>query len=80
MNLADRANLYFKIGNFVDVPIDDGEEMEIIKMISSAETFADAVLAAEELYKYVKVKHRITIMRKSNLLLKILLRVTLIKK
>ena len=54
MNLADRANLYFKIGNFVDVPIDDGEEMEIIKMISSAETFADAVLAAEELYKYVK--------------------------
>ena len=54
MNLADRANLYFKIGNFVDIPIDDGEEMEIIKMISSAETFADAVLAAEELYKYVK--------------------------
>jgi len=53
LNLADRANLYFKIGNFVDVPISD-EEMEIIKMISDAETFADAVLAAEELYRYVK--------------------------
>ncbi len=56
MNLADRTNLWFKISNFVDIPIEDGEEREIIDMIGSAETFADAVLAAEYLYKYCKAK------------------------
>ena len=28
MNFADRANLYFKIGNFVDIPIKNDEERE----------------------------------------------------
>jgi hypothetical protein len=52
-NLADRANLYFKVGNFV---IQDftSEEKEIIDLIGSTETFADALIAAEELYKYCK--------------------------
>ena len=53
-NLADRANLYFKIGNYVYIPIEDGEEQEIINLISASETFADALIAAEELYKYCK--------------------------
>jgi len=55
-NLADRANLYFKIGNFTNVPIQRGEEMEIIKQIVDAETFVDALNAAEVLYKYCKQK------------------------
>ena len=54
MNLADRVNLWFKIGNFDDIPIQKGEEMEIVNMISECETFSDAVLAAEVLYKYCK--------------------------
>jgi hypothetical protein len=53
-NLADRANLLFKIGNFVDVLIEQGEEEEIIDLIANTETFADVLIAAEELYKYCK--------------------------
>ena len=54
MTLADRANLYFKIGNYVDIPIKGEEEKEIISMIADAETFADACLAAEVMYRYDK--------------------------
>ena len=57
-NLADRANLWFKIGNFVNVPIQRGEETEIINMIADAETFADVLVAAETLYKYCKQKNK----------------------
>ena len=53
-NLADRANLYFKIGNYTDIPIDCGEESEIINMIADSETFADVLIASEALYKYCK--------------------------
>ena len=53
MNLADRINLYFKIGNFIDVPFNDEEE-GIKNMVSESETFADAVLAAEIVYAYCK--------------------------
>jgi len=53
-NLADRANLYFKIGNYADIPIEDGEEREIINLIAASESFADVLIAAEELYKYCK--------------------------
>jgi hypothetical protein len=53
-NLADRANLFFKIGNYTYIPIEDGEESEIVNLISSTETFADVLIAAEELYKYCK--------------------------
>jgi hypothetical protein len=52
-NLADRTNLYFKIGNFVTLDFNP-EEKEIINLISATETFADALIAAEELYKYCK--------------------------
>ena len=52
-NLADRANLYFKIGNFLPLEF-NCEEKEIIDMIAATETFADVLIAAEELYKYCK--------------------------
>jgi len=52
-NLADRANLYFKIGNFITLDFKP-EEKEIIDLIDACESFADALIAAEELYKYCK--------------------------
>jgi hypothetical protein len=55
MNLADRANLWFKIGNYIDIKFTD-EEQEIIDMISETETFADVILAAEVLYKFCKTQ------------------------
>jgi hypothetical protein len=55
-NLADRANLWFKVGNFVDIPVERGEETEIINLIADTETFADVLIAAEALYKYCKQK------------------------
>jgi hypothetical protein len=57
-NLADRANLWFKVGNFVDIPVDRGEETEIINLIADTETFADVMIAAEALYKYCKQKQQ----------------------
>jgi cobalamin biosynthesis protein CobT len=56
MNLADRANLWFKIGNYTQVPIERGEETDIINLIADTETFADVPIAAEALYKYCKHK------------------------
>jgi hypothetical protein len=53
MNLADRANLWFKVGSHANISIKQ-EELYIINMIADAETFEDAVKAAEELYKYCK--------------------------
>lgn len=53
-NLADRANLYFKIGNFTQVPIENGEESDIMSQIANTETFTDVLIAAEALYKYCK--------------------------
>ena len=58
MNLADRANLWFKIGNYIDIPIERGEEKEIIDMISETETFADVLIVAEALYKYCKEQNQ----------------------
>jgi len=52
-NLADRVNLYFKVGNFIALDFKP-EEQEIINLIGACETFADALIAAEELYKYCK--------------------------
>ena len=52
-NLADRANLYFKIGNFITLDFKP-EEQEIINLIGACESFADALIAADELYKYCK--------------------------
>ena len=53
-NLADRVNLWFKIGAFTQIPIERGEETEIVNMIADAETFDDAIAAAVKLYEYCK--------------------------
>ena len=53
MNLADRINLKYKIGNWVDVPFTD-EEMELVDLVGKSETFGEAVFAAEEVYRYTK--------------------------
>ena len=46
LNLADRANLHFKIGSFIDVPFST-PEVEIITLIKNAETFTDTITAAK---------------------------------
>jgi hypothetical protein len=56
-NLADRANLYFKVGNFLSLNF-TVEEWEIIDQIGTAETFSEALDAAEVLYKYCKQKQQ----------------------
>ena len=57
MNLADRANLYFKIGNFIPLEFTQ-QEQDIINQIGAAETFPDVLSAAEVLYKYCKEKQQ----------------------
>lgn len=52
-NLADKANIYFKIGNFVTLNF-TSEEKQIIDMISETETFDDVLNAAKVLYEYCK--------------------------
>ena len=53
MNLADKANLYFKIGKFVDIDFNPQERV-LIQKISDAETFDDVLDVAEELYNHCK--------------------------
>ena len=54
-NLADRVNLHFKVGNFVDIPFSDAEK-EIVDLVGSTESFDDALDASEVLYKFMKQK------------------------
>jgi len=53
MNLADKANLYFKIGNFVEVPFED-DERELCQKIAETETFDDVLKVSRELYEFCK--------------------------
>ena len=53
MNLADRVNLYFKVGNFVDLEFNEPEQ-EIVNEIANIETFEDTIVAAKKLYEYCK--------------------------
>jgi hypothetical protein len=53
MNLADRANLYFKVGNFVYLEFNEPEQ-EIVNEIANTETFEDTIVAAKKLYEYCK--------------------------
>ena len=55
MNLADRINLHYKIGNFVDINFIP-EEQYFINKIDKIETFDEALDVAEELYAYCKQK------------------------
>jgi len=52
-NLADRANLYFKIGSLLDLSFSTPEK-EIINLIQNAETFTETLSAAEALYNFCK--------------------------
>ena len=54
-NLADKVNLYYKLGNFVTIPFED-DEKELVSLIGETETFADVLVAAEALYKFCKAK------------------------
>ena len=54
MNLADRINLHFKIGNFVEIPFKSFEENILVKKVADCETFDDVLNVAEELYNFCK--------------------------
>ena len=56
-NLADKVNLYYKLGNFVNIPFED-DEKEIVSMIGETETFSDVLIAAEALYNFCKAKQQ----------------------
>ena len=53
MNLADRVNLHFKVGNFVDISF-NSEESVIVQSISDCGTWEDVIDAARDLYEYCK--------------------------
>jgi hypothetical protein len=57
MNLADRVNLYFKVGNFVPI-IFNLEEQEIVNEIAAIETFEETIAAAKKLYEYCKQEQK----------------------
>ena len=52
-NLADRVNLYFKVGAWNDISFSDAET-PIVRLIENAETFDDTLSAAEALYNFCK--------------------------
>jgi hypothetical protein len=54
LNLADKTNLYFKVGNFLSPLNFNSKEKEIVECIDSCETFTDVIIAAEKLYEYCK--------------------------
>ena len=54
MNLADRINLYFKIGKFVDIPFDTYEESVLVQRVVNVDTFEDVCELARDIYKYCK--------------------------
>jgi len=52
-NLADRINLYFKIGNFLDLHFTE-RETEIRELVGQSETFDEVLEAAKVLHEYCK--------------------------
>ena len=53
LNLADRANLHFKLSSILPISFSAPEE-EIISLIQNAETFTETLSAAEALYNFCK--------------------------
>ncbi len=53
MNLADRVNLYFKIGHFEDIHFSIEENL-LVSKIELAETFEEVLKLSEELYNMCK--------------------------
>jgi len=56
-NLADKVNLYYKIGNFENIPFED-DEKELVSLIGETETFVDVLAAAWKLYRFCKEKQQ----------------------
>ena len=56
-NLADRANLYFKVGSFLSLAFSSAEK-QIIAMIEGCETFEDTKKVALVLYQYCLEKQK----------------------
>ena len=54
-NLADRVNLYFKVGAWNDISFST-TEIPIVDLIRNAETFDDTLEASQKLYEYCKEK------------------------
>jgi len=52
-NLADKLNLHFKVGNYVDVPFTT-EELYFKAKADLLETFEDTIALAKELHEYCK--------------------------
>ena len=52
-NLADKINLYCKIGNYVNIPFND-EETLLLAMVRDCETFSEVLNASEAIYNYCK--------------------------
>ena len=55
--LADRINLYFKIGNFVDIPFSE-KEIGFRDKAFKTETFEDVLLLAKDLSDYVNSEEK----------------------
>jgi hypothetical protein len=53
MNLADRINLYWKIGNFIDIPF-QATEIVFRDRVGLTETFGEVCNLAREIYSYCK--------------------------
>tara|TARA_Y100000022_G_scaffold28210_2_gene21730 strand:+ start:5089 stop:7227 length:2139 start_codon:yes stop_codon:yes gene_type:complete len=53
INLIDRINLHFKIGNYRNVPFTP-EEQAFVRATEIAETFEQAVAVAEDVYAFMK--------------------------
>jgi len=54
-NIADRLNLWWKIGNYIDVPFTDDEKV-FTEEARRLETFEDALALARKLFAYAKVE------------------------
>ena len=50
-NLADRMNVQYKIGNFIDVPFSEDEKV-FLDEADKLETFEDVVALAKKIYAY----------------------------
>jgi hypothetical protein len=53
MNLADRVNLYYKIGHFIEVNFNDNEK-KLVDEIGEIQTFDQTIELAKKLYEYCK--------------------------
>ena len=53
-NFADRVNLYYKIGNYNDIPIKNDREKELLSMVGATETFEDVLDVSKLLHEYCK--------------------------